>query len=54
MTKSELNQRTESAIIATQEALQIVYDTLNVGQRKQLIKAEKVKLLFDRYGVKYE
>ena len=37
----------------TQEALQLVYDTLNQGQQKKLLKDEKVKALFDRYGVVY-
>lgn len=38
----------------TQEALQTVYDSLNHGQQKQIIKNEKVKALFDLYGVEYE
>ena len=37
----------------TTEALQIVYDTLNQGQQKKLLKDEKVKALFDQYGVNY-
>ena len=37
----------------TKEALQLVYDTLNQGQQKKLLKDEKVKALFDRYGVAY-
>lgn len=32
-------------------ALQTVYDALNQGQQKQLLKDEKVKKLFDRYGI---
>lgn len=31
-----------------------VYDALNPGQQKQIVKDEAVKELFDRYGVKYE
>lgn len=38
----------------TTEALQLVYDTLNQGQQKKLLKDEKVKALFDQYGVQYE
>ena len=34
-------------------ALQTMYDALNQGQRKKIIKNEKVKALFDRYGVTY-
>lgn len=37
----------------TKEALETVYNTLNQGQQKQLIKDEKVKALFDLYGVEY-
>lgn len=37
----------------TKDALQTVYDSLNQGQKKQIVKVEKVKELFDRYGVEY-
>lgn len=37
----------------TQAALQIVYDSLNQGQQKKLVRNEAVKALFDRYGVVY-
>lgn len=33
------------------EALQTVYNELNQGQRKKLLKSEVVKAMFDRYGV---
>ena len=32
-------------------ALQTMYDALNQGQRKKILKDEKVKTLFERYGV---
>lgn len=38
----------------TKVALQLVYDSLNNGQQKKLLKDEDVKALFDRYGVVYE
>ncbi len=38
----------------TRDALQTVYDALNHGQKKQIIKSEPVKALFDLYGVEYE
>ena len=38
----------------TKEALQTVYDSLNQGQKKQIVKVKKVKEIFDRYGVEYE
>ena len=34
-------------------ALQTMYDALNHGQQKKIVKNEKVKALFDRYGVTY-
>ena len=38
----------------TREALQTVYDALNHGQQQKILKDEKVKALFDHYGVAYE
>lgn len=43
----------EAAKTETGEALQIMYDALNQGQQKKIVKDEKVKALFDRYGVEY-
>lgn len=37
----------------TKDALQTVYDSLNHGQQKKILKDEKVKELFDLYGVEY-
>ena len=34
-------------------ALQTMYDALNQGQKKKIVKNEKVKALFDRYSVTY-
>ena len=53
MTKSELKRKTDAAIEETREALQTVYDALNHGQQKQIVKDDAVKALFDRYGVNY-
>lgn len=54
MTKNELKQKTDKAVTETKDALQTVYDALNQGQQKQIVKDEAVKALFDRYGVQYE
>ena len=32
-------------------ALQTMYNALNQGQRKKILENEKVKTLFERYGV---
>lgn len=53
MTKEELKTATEAAKTETKEALQTVYDSLNQGQQKKIVKDEKVKTLFDLYGVDY-
>ena len=53
MTKNELNAAVESARAETKAALQTVYDSLNKGQQKKIVKDEAVKKLFDLYGVEY-
>ncbi len=54
MTTTELDEKTQAVIAETTEALQTVYDALNQGQQKKIVKNEKIKALFDRYGVEYE
>lgn len=54
MTKVELAAAVEDFIVKTRNAMQTVYDALNQGQQKQIVKNEAVKALFDRYGVQYE
>ena len=51
MTKQELMQNTDFAVEETRTALQTVYDALNPGQKKQIVKDEAVAALFERYGV---
>jgi hypothetical protein len=51
MTKQEIASKTEAVITETREALQTVYDALNNGQQKKLLKDEKVAAIFERYGV---
>lgn len=53
MTKTELTSAVEAAKTETKTALQTVYDALNQGQQKKLVKDETVKKLFDLYGVEY-
>lgn len=54
MKKTELTAAVDACISETRNALQTVYDSLNHGQQKQIVKDEGVKALFDRYGVEYE
>ena len=51
MTKKELIAAVENAKAETKSALQTVYDSMNQGQQKKIVKDDAVKELFDRYGV---
>ena len=54
MKRTELTQAVANAKTETKTALQTVYDALNQGQQKKIVKDEAVKKLFDLYGVEYE
>ena len=51
MTQKELELAVQTTKDATKQALQTVYDALNSGQQKKILKDEAVKKLFDLYGV---
>ena len=51
MDKNTLNEAVQACKYTTREALQTVYDALNQGQQKKILKDEKVKALFDLYEV---
>lgn len=51
MTKDKLDAAVQAAKTETRDALQTVYDALNPGQKKQIVKNEDVRKLFDLYGV---
>lgn len=51
MTKEKLNKKVAEVKNETKEALQTMYDALNQGQQKKILKDEKVAALFERYGV---
>ena len=53
MKKNELITAVQTVKTETRNALQTMYDALNQGQQKKIVKDEKVKALFDRYGVDY-
>lgn len=54
MKKSTLEIKVQEAKIETKEALQTMYDALNQGQQKKIVKDDAVKNLFDLYGVQYD
>lgn len=53
MKKEILEKAVETAKLDTKTALQTVYDALNQGQQKKIVKNNNVKKLFDLYGVEY-
>ena len=53
MKKSQLTYAVEIAKTEIKNVSQTVYDALNQGQQKKIVKDEKVKALFDLYGVEY-
>ena len=53
MKKSNLAKEVATVKADTKSALQTVYDSLNQGQQKKMLKDEQVKALFDLYGVEY-
>lgn len=53
MKKTEPTAAVDAAKLETKNALQTIYDALNHGQQKKIVKDEKVKTLFDLYGVEY-
>lgn len=53
MNKNRLTKAVNDAKAETKTALQTIYDALNQGQQKKIVKNDKVKELFNRYGVEY-
>lgn len=53
MNKDTLNKAVEACKAETKEAIETIVAELNNGQQKKLLKNEKIKALFDRYGVEY-
>ena len=54
MKKTELDNAVVTAKTETKNALQTIYNALNQGQQKKIVKDEAVKALLDLYGVNYE
>lgn len=51
--KEQLQKNVDARVADFKEILQEIADTLNKGQRKKLLKSEKIKREFDRFGVEY-
>ena len=54
ISKEKLRENVNTVKGETTSALQTMYDSLNKGQQKKIVKNAEVKALFDRYGVEYE
>ncbi len=54
ISKKKLQENVNKTKGETKDALQTLYDSLNHGQQKKVVKNAEVKALFDRYGVEYE
>ena len=53
MKREDLISKVAALKAEIKEVLQLVFDSLNKGQQKKILKKDTVKALFDRYGVKY-
>lgn len=51
ISKEKLKENVAKTKNTTKEALTTIYEALNQGQRKKLIKNTEVKKLFEFYGV---
>ena len=51
MTKEKLDKKVEEVKNETKIALETMFNELNQGQQKKMLKNETVLALFERYGV---
>ena len=51
---SDLKKRVIAYNTEVRAALQAVYNNLNQGQRKKLLRNPTIRAMFERYGVKIE
>ena len=53
MKKTVLEQKILKVKAETKTALETLWSYINQGQKKQILKVQEVKELFERYGVDY-
>lgn len=51
ISKKQLQENVDKTKSETKSALQLIYDSLNKGQQKKLLKNEEVYQLLIRYGI---
>lgn len=54
MDRQTLNNAVDACKQETRQVLQLIYDELNQGQRKKILKNELIKAKFDKFGVETE
>lgn len=47
-------ERARECVAETKETLQAVYNDLNQGQQKKLLRNSAIRAMFERYGVETE
>lgn len=47
-------EKAEVVVNDTRTALKLLWDSINKGQQKQLVKVPEIAVLMERYGVKIE
>ena len=51
ISRKELRENVDKTKSNTKSALQLIFDSLNQGQQKKLVKDEDVYQLLKRYGI---
>jgi len=51
MKRNELNRKTRAVMDETKAAILTIYNSLNQGQRKKIVKNPEVQKIFERYGI---
>ena len=54
MSKKTYTERVREYVAETRNALQAVYNDLNQGQRKKLLRNPVIRAMFERYGVEID
>lgn len=54
MNKNELKKAIDNRKLTTKEALQLLWDNVNKGQKNKILKNQEVKDMFDLYQVEYD
>lgn len=53
MDRNELVTKTDIAVEEIKSVVLTMYNALNKGQQKQIVKDKDVQAIFNRYGIEY-